>query len=81
MPQDDYSIVTDVSGALLQNLDGVVYQNYDPSYMPVYGQSYKLTNYNQTTIADTFVPYASSTEITDVDDYMTVDSGYCIMGM
>ena len=74
MPQDDYSIVTDVSGALLQNLDGVVYQNYDPSYMPVYGQSYKLTNYNQTTIANKFVPYASSPSINNPEDYMTFNS-------
>jgi hypothetical protein len=70
MPQDSYSVFTDVSGALLQNLDSVVYQNYDPSYMPVYGQSYKLTNYNQNTIANTFIPYASSPLINDKYDYM-----------
>jgi sugar lactone lactonase YvrE len=74
MPQDDYSVFTDVSGALLQNLDGVVYQNYDVNYMPVYGKSYKLTNYNQTTTANTFVPYASSTEIYEIDSYMTFNA-------
>ena len=70
MPQDNYSIFTDVSGALLQNLDSVVYQNYDPSYIPVYGSRYKLTNYNQTIIANTFIPYASSPLINDQYDYM-----------
>lgn len=70
MPQDIYNVFTDVSGALLQNLDSVVYQNYDLSYIPVYGKRYKLTNYNQTTIANTFIPYASSPLINNSYNYM-----------
>ena len=29
MPQNDYTIVTDPSGGLLQELNEVIYQNYD----------------------------------------------------
>jgi len=74
MAQNDYTIVVDPSGQLLQDLDEIVYQNYDVSYMPVYGQTYKLTNYNQVTIANTFIPYASSASLNDVQDYMTFDA-------
>jgi len=74
MAQNDYTIVVDPSGALLQDLDEVLYQNYNTSYMPVYGQSYKLTNYNQTTIANKFIPYASSSRLSDIQDYMTFDA-------
>ncbi len=73
MAQNDYTIVVDPSGQLLQNLDEVVYQNYDVSYIPIYGKTYKLTNYNQTTIANKFVPYTSSPSLNDYQDYMTFD--------
>jgi sugar lactone lactonase YvrE len=74
MAQNDYTLVLDPSGQLLQDLDEIVYQNYNVSYMPVYGQTYKLTNYNQTTIANKFIPYVSNVSLTDVQDYMTFDA-------
>ena len=46
MPQNDYTIVTDPSGGLLQELNEVIYQNYDTNYMPTFKNTYKLTNIN-----------------------------------
>ncbi len=74
MPQNDYTIVTDPSGGLLQELNEVIYQNYDTNYMPTFNNTYKLTNISQTTIAKNFIPYSSTSSLRDVQDYMVFDA-------
>jgi DNA-binding beta-propeller fold protein YncE len=58
MPQDDYTITTDPSGALLQNLKYITYTNTDLSYIPQFMQTYELDDIELNQVSNYFYPYA-----------------------
>jgi DNA-binding beta-propeller fold protein YncE len=72
MSQNDYTITTDPSGALLQDIMKLTYTNTDLSYIPQYNHTYELTNVELQQEADYFVPYAGPASILKVG-YMTYD--------
>lgn len=57
MPQDDYTITTDPSGALLQDIRTLTYTNLDLSYIPQYGHIYELVNEELVQESEYFLPY------------------------
>jgi hypothetical protein len=58
MPQDDYTITTDPSGALLQNIKYITYTNTDLSYIPEYTHTYVLDDIELNNVSKYFYPYA-----------------------
>lgn len=57
MPQNDYTITTDPSGALLQDIDFLIYTNRDLSYIPQFNHSYVLTDVELKKQSQFFTPY------------------------
>lgn len=63
MPQDDYTITTDPSGALLQDIRALTYTNLDISYIPQYGHTYELVNENLEAQSLYFLPYTGPSSL------------------
>ena len=57
MPQSTYISETDPSGALLPDINEVLYTNFDLSYIPQYGDTYLLKDYQSNVVSDYFRPY------------------------
>lgn len=72
MSQNNYTITTDPSGALLQDIMKLTYTNTDLSYIPQYNHTYELTNVELQQEADYFFPYAGPASILK-PGYMTYD--------
>ena len=49
MPQSTYISSTDPSGALLPDLQQLLYTNFDPSYIPTFGNTYLLKDFQSET--------------------------------
>lgn len=57
-PQSQYITSTDPSGALLPDINQVIYTNYNfPDYMPTYNQSYILRDFQSNATSDYFRPF------------------------
>ena len=57
MPQSTYISETDPSGALLQDINESLYTNFDLSYIPQYGSTYLLKDFQSDVVSDYFRPY------------------------
>ena len=57
MPQSTYISETDPSGALLQDISGALYTNFDLSYVPIYGATYVAKNDISENVSDFLLPY------------------------
>lgn len=57
-PQSQYITSTDPSGALLPDINQVIYTNYNfPDYMPTYNQTYILRDFQSNATSDYFRPF------------------------
>ena len=57
MPQSTYISSTDPSGALLPDIQQLLYTNFDPSYIPIFGNTYLLKDFQSEVVSDYFRPY------------------------
>ena len=57
MPQSTYISSTDPSGALLPDLQQLLYTNFDPSYIPIFGNTYLLKDFQSEVVSEYFRPY------------------------
>jgi hypothetical protein len=69
-----YNVITDPSGALLQDISGVFYTNYDVAYIPKYNVTYQLRNSVGTVVADNMDPYSAPTEYNTPKPYLARDA-------
>ena len=69
-----YSVVTNPSGTLLQDISDIVYTNYDVNYIPVYTQTYQLRNSVGKDVADNMYPYVAPTEYIATSPYLARDT-------
>ena len=58
MPHDEYTITTDPSGALLQDIKYITYTNTDLSYIPQFMNTYALEDIELNQVSKYFYPYA-----------------------
>jgi sugar lactone lactonase YvrE len=69
-----YNVITDPSGALLQDISGIVYTNYDVNYIPNYIKTYQLRNSVGKVVADNFYPFTSPTPLVTRHPYLARDA-------
>ena len=69
-----YNVLTDPSGALLQDISGIVYTNYNVNYIPDYNKTYQLRNSVGKVVADNFYPFISPTAYTTPHPYLAHDT-------
>jgi len=69
-----YNVITDPSGALLQDISGIVYTNYDVNYIPNYIKTYQLRNSVGKVVADNFYPFTSPTPFVTLHPYLARDA-------
>ena len=69
-----YNVITDPSGALLQDISGIVYTNYDVNYIPNYIKTYQLRNSVGKVVADNFYPFTSPTPFVTPRPYLARDA-------
>jgi len=69
-----YKVVTDPSGALLQDISGIIYTNYDVSCIPLYNKTYQLRNSVGKVVADNFYYYNSASSFSAPFPYLARDA-------
>ena len=69
-----YKVVTDPSGALLQDISGIIYTNYDVSYIALYNKTYELRNSVGKVVADKFYYYTSTESFETPLPYLARDA-------
>lgn len=69
-----YSVITDPSGALLQDIDEIIYKNTSAALIPVYDETYQLRDSVGNVVADNFYPYISPSSFTTIHPYLTKDA-------
>ena len=69
-----YSVATDPSGALLQDINEIMYRNTSVDLIPVYTHTYQLRNSVGKVVADDFYPFKSPVNYESVDSYLTRDA-------
>jgi DNA-binding beta-propeller fold protein YncE len=69
-----YKVLTDPSGALLQDISGIIYRNYDVNYIPLYNKTYQLRNSVGKVVADNFNYYNSADSFSTPFPYLARDA-------
>ena len=69
-----YKVITDPSGALLQDISSLTYTNYDVNYIPNYIKTYQLRNSVGKVVANNFYPFVSPTAYTTPHPYLAHDA-------
>jgi DNA-binding beta-propeller fold protein YncE len=69
-----YNVITDPSGALLQDISGIIYTNYNVDYIPKYFFTYQLRNSVGKVVADNMYPFKSPTSYNTNLPYLARDS-------
>ncbi len=69
-----YSVITDPSGALLQDISGIIYTNYNVDYIPKYYNTYQLRNSVGKVVADNFYQFKSPISYNTNLPYLARDS-------
>jgi len=69
-----YKVITDPSGALLEDISGIIYTNYDVSYIPAYSHTYQLRNSVGKIVANNMDPFSSPTSFGTQLPYLAHDA-------
>jgi sugar lactone lactonase YvrE len=69
-----YSVITDPSGALLQDINEIMYRNTSVDLIPVYTHTYQLRDSVGNVVADNFYPFNSPVRYESIDSYLTRDA-------
>ena len=69
-----YNVVTDPSGALLPDINEIMYRNSSVDLIPVYTNTYQLRNNVGKVVADNFYPFISPVAFTPSYPYLTRDA-------
>ena len=69
-----YSVVTDPSGALLPDINKIMYRNSSVDFTPVYTNTYQLRNNVGEVVADNFYPFISPVSFNSRKGYLTRDA-------
>ena len=74
-----YSVVTDPSGALLPDINKIMYRNSSVDFTPVYTNTYQLRNNVGEVVADNFYPFISPVSFNSRKGYLTRDASNNIL--
>ncbi len=69
-----YSVITDPSGALLQDISSVIYRSTNVNLIPEYNKTYQLRNSVGKVVADNFYPYVKPVTFQTPRPYFTRDA-------
>lgn len=69
-----YNVITDPSGALLQDIDKIMYRNTSVNLIPVYTYTYQLRDSVGNVVADNFYPFKSPVAYTPRFPYLARDA-------
>ena len=69
-----YSVITSPSGALLQDISGIIYRSTNVNLIPRYDSTYQLRNSIGKVVADNFYPYVKPIGYETPRPYFTRDA-------
>lgn len=69
-----YNVITDPSGALLQDINAIIYKNTSVAFIPAYDETYQLRNSVGKVVADIFFPFVISSEFKTPQPYLARDA-------